>query len=163
MATLFLTLAFVLLGVLLLSLNLKSAWRWPVKAAAILVTGGFAIGFFMGVEALRGWPIDRSLPESFTLHASLVQEPSKISGESGAIYLWLSAADEGGEAVTPRAHRLPYSRELHERLARAEAGRSAGRDIRGRRSASGPPGLIENVQIELFEAPPAALPDKTVG
>ena len=32
---LLLTLAYVLLGVLLLSLNLRTVWPWPVKATAV--------------------------------------------------------------------------------------------------------------------------------
>ena len=125
---LLLTLAFVLLGVLLLSLNLRSGWCWPIKALAIALTGAFVVTFFVGLGTLLGWPTERPLPERFTLHASLVHEPSKVAGDSGAIYLWLSPIDSAeDETGPPRAHQLPYSRELHERLARAEAKRAGGR------------------------------------
>ncbi|MDX1541719.1 MAG: hypothetical protein R3349_09980 [Geminicoccaceae bacterium] len=161
---LLLTLTFVLLGVLLLSLNLRSGWRWPVKAAAIVTTGLFVVAFFIGLGALLGWPTSRALPEHFTLHASLVREPSKAAGDPGAIYLWLSPiGEESAEPRPPRAHRLPYSRELHERLARAEAKRAGGRSIEGRRTEADRTASTTSQQIELFEAPPLALPPKTVG
>ena len=119
--------------------------------------------FFLGLGALLGWPTSRALPEHFTLHASLVHEPSKVAGDPGAIYLWLSPVDEErSEPAPPRAHRLPYSRDLHERLARAEARRSDGQRIEGRRTGDERTASTSQ-QIELFEAPPVTLPPKTVG
>ena len=163
---LLLTLAYVLLGVLLLSLNLRSGWRWPVKAAVIASSGVFAIAFFLGLVEMLGWPTERALPERFTLHASLVQEPSKTTAGSGAIYLWLSPIEETEAAAVeamPRAHRLPYDRELHEQLARAEAELRTGRLIQGRATSERLSGTTASQQIELFEAPPVPLPGKSVG
>lgn len=159
-----LTLTFLLLAILLLSLNLRSGWPWPIKAAAIVLTGAFTVAFFVGLGTLLGWPTGRALPERFTLHASVVREPAKGSGDPGAIYLWLSPIDQDdADPGPPRAHRLPYSRDLHERLARAEEKRSGGHSIEGRRTRSDQTASTTSQQIELFEAPPVDLPPKTVG
>ncbi|HEX6141161.1 MAG TPA: hypothetical protein VFZ01_00460 [Geminicoccaceae bacterium] len=161
---LLLTLAFVVLALLLLSLNLRSSWPWQVKAIAIVTTGAFFAAFFIALGGLLGWPTEAAPPQHFTLHASLVEEPRRGGAAGGAIYLWLSPLDaEGSLAGPPRAHALPYSRELHERLARAEAQRVAGRPVEGRLRAAARAFAQDSPQIELFEAPRTMPPPKTAG
>jgi hypothetical protein len=127
--------AYAALGVLLLSLNLRAEWPWPVKAGAIAVTGGFMVGGFIAVQAMLGWPTERTPPAEFRLHAALVEEPDPRQRRRGTIYLWLSEVDSerGGAEGEPRAHALPYSRSLHEAVAEAQRGLEEGRDVRGRR------------------------------
>lgn len=74
-ALLVLSLCFLLLGLLLLSLNLRSVWPWPVKAGAIVVTGLAAVLFFVAATWMLGWPTEAMPPARFTLHGSLVHEP----------------------------------------------------------------------------------------
>lgn len=164
-AVLGLVAAYVLLGILLLSLNLRSAWRWKVKAAAILVTGGFFVLTFVAVQAMLGRPTETEPPARFQLHAALVHEPDRGATDAGRIYLWLSPkSEEGVVDGAPRAYALPYSRSLHEAVARAQArleegarvdGETKGRDD-GRFNHRSP-------QIDLFDAPMADLPAKPVG
>lgn len=155
---------YVVLAVLLLSLNLRSSWRWQVKGAAIVVTAAFFVVAFLAVEAMLGWPTESPLPARFQLHAAVVREPDRQGDDRGSIYLWLSPRDVGGVVVgPPRAHALPYSRELHEQVARAKADLDRGRPIEGRaeRRATRTGSDRNSVQVELFEAPPATLPPKT--
>jgi hypothetical protein len=154
--------SYVVLATLLLSLNLKSAWRWPVKAAAIGITAGFFVLAFVALQAMLGWPTEGLPPARFQLHAALIEEPDRKGGP-GAIYLWLSPRNADGEiAGPPRAYALPYSRALHEAAVRAQAGLQAGRPIDGTHRPGDRNGLATpSVPVELFERPPPPLLPKT--
>jgi hypothetical protein len=155
--------SYVALASLLLSLNLRSAWHWPVKAAAIGITAGFFVVAFVALQAMLGWPTEALPPARFQLHAALIDEPDRQGRSLGAIYLWLSPRGaDGGLAGPPRAYALPYSRALHEAAARAVAGLQSGRPIDGRsRPSSRPDGLaMPSASIELFERTPPPLPPK---
>lgn len=161
-----LTTAFVALCVLLLSLNLRSAWSWRVKAAATVLTGMFFMGFLAGLEQMLGWPAAAVPPARFTLHGALIREPDKRHGadDAGAIYLWLSNPDEAARsAALPRAYALPYSRELHRQTARAQERMRGGTGIEGRTRPRRGGDRQQSVQIELFDAPVMAPADKPVG
>jgi hypothetical protein len=105
-AVLGLVASYVVLAVLLLSLNLKSAWRWTIKAAAIALPAGFFVVAFVAIEALLGWPTEARPPALFQLHAALVLEPNGRAGSAGAIYLWLSPQDAEGNSPGGRG-RMP--------------------------------------------------------
>jgi len=156
--------SYVALALLLLSLNLRSAWCWPVKAAAIGVTAGFFVIAFLTVLGLLGWPTDAAPPGRFRLHAALVREPDRAGGSAGAIYLWLSPSSEDDETLkSPRAYAMPYSRRLHEQTARAQGRLEAGHAVEGRaRQQSGWSGRFtsHDARIELFAPPPSSLPPK---
>jgi hypothetical protein len=166
-AVLGLVIAYLLLAVLLLSLNLRSAWRWRIKAVAILATSVFFVLTFVTIQAMLGWPTESEPPSSFQLHAALVQEPERRVGRQGRIYLWLSPKHaEGAPAGPPRAYALPYSRALHQAVARAQARLEEGVPIEGetRRAGHDEQRFGHNsLQIDLFDAPVAALPPKTAG
>ena len=152
--------SYAILAVLLLSLNLKSAWHWAVKAAAIALTSGFFVIAFLAIEALLGWPTEAAPPAQFQLHAALVLEPDR-DRPRGTIYLWLSPrAADGGSAGPPRAHALPYSRELHEQTERARQRLQEGETIEGTAQPGEEPGN-HSVQVRLFEGPRPILPPKT--
>jgi len=156
--------AYALLGVLLLSLNLKSGWRWPIKAAAIAITTAFFVVAFVAIEAMLGWPTEAAPPARFRLHAALVREPERGTNHAGTIYLWLSPRNEHGEVTgPPRAYALPYSRELHEATARARNRMQDGRRVDGKavpRTADYGHYGSRGVRVELFEAPTPELPPK---
>jgi hypothetical protein len=159
-AVLGLVASYAVLAVLLLSLNLKSAWHWTIKAAAIALTAGFFVVAFVAIEALLGWPTEAPPPARFQLHGALVLEPDRRNGSAGAIYLWLSPREaDGSGSGPPRAHALPYSRALHEQTARALARLQDGRPVEGTAEAA-PPGQ-HSLQVRLFDAPNPVLPPKT--
>jgi hypothetical protein len=155
--------SYLALAVLLLSLNLRSAWRWPVKAGAIVVTIGCLIAGFLALEAMLGRPTEAAPPARFRLHAALVEEPDRANPSAGAIYLWLSPHDAAGRpSGPPRAHALPYSRALHEQAARAQGRLQDGRPVDGTaaRQSDGYRLGTRAFQVELFAAPPGSLPLK---
>ena len=152
---------FLVLCLLLLSLNLRSTWRWWIKAGAIVLTATFVLLFFAGLERLLGWPTGAPPPARFTLHAAVVHEPARRTGapQGGAIYLWLQPESSAAATLAPpRAHVLPYSRALHEQVARAREQMQAGDRVEGRAAPAA--NRSGSRQIELYEAPPGAPPAK---
>jgi hypothetical protein len=112
--------AYVVLGVLLLAIGLGSRLSWWVKAAAVVVTSVFFVEAFFATKSLLGWPRDGALPARFQLLWARVVEPDRKSSNPGAIYLWIEEVDENNVPDgVPRSFRLPYSRPLADRSAKA--------------------------------------------
>src|SRR5882757_9462572 len=112
--------AYVVIGVLLLTAALGSRLAWWVKAAAIVVTSLFFIEAFFATKSLLGWPRTGQLPGRFQLLWVRVVEPDRLSSNPGAIYLWIEEVDENNVPDgVPRSYRLPYSRPLADRSAKA--------------------------------------------
>jgi hypothetical protein len=112
--------AYVLLAILLLSLNLSSRLAWWLKATAIVITSAFFIEIFFASKNLLGWPAYGGLPPKFQLLWSRVVEPDPKLGSKGSIYLWVEEVDENNvPSGLPRAIRLPYSVKLAERSLKA--------------------------------------------
>jgi hypothetical protein len=181
--------SYVLIAVLLLSLNLASRWQWGMKAAAIVITTCFFGVSYLSIGELIGWPAEARIPEHFQLHWATVVEPDKLNGLPGSIYLWIEALDSNNMlAGTPRAFRVPYSRELADRIGHAKERIEQGADQLGtardlempegepdedRRLAGAPrrqdePGssgdpaafIQHKPSIEFEDMPPPALPPK---
>ena len=112
--TIALTTAYVLLAVLLLSLNLRSNWPWLVKTVAIAVTSCFYVISYLSLPQLFGWPVQQQPPERFVLMAAQVEQPDKQLDYQGAIYLWLRPLSERNPPLAPRAYRLEYTDLRHE-------------------------------------------------
>jgi hypothetical protein len=112
--------AYVVVGVLLLGMGLTSRFSWWVKAAAIVVTSLFFIEAFFSISGLLGWPAPEPLPARFQLLWARAVEPDAKSGDPGAIYLWIEELDENNvPGGMPRSYRLPYVRPLAERSLKA--------------------------------------------
>lgn len=113
--------AYILIAVLLLSINLYSNWSWPVKAATIIVTSIFYIITYISMPPILGWPTEQNPPERFRLVSAYVEQPDKLTGDEGAIYLWLTEIDDLSETSEPRAYKFPYSDPFHEEIIKAQA------------------------------------------
>ena len=159
------------LALLLISLNLKSAWRWQIKVLATGLALPTSLGAFLSTQALLGWPSEAALPRDFQLHAALIEEPTARDAESGAIYLWItpwtSIETETAPPLEPnrrpRAFDLPYSRDLHqkvdsmrERLARGELVTGRHAPVSGWERRFGKQGG----EIDLEAPPPPPLPEQ---
>lgn len=106
-----LTLSFAILALLCVLALLWSRWPSWLKA---LLAAGVAVFYFWAdqvVHDLSGWPTVDALPERFTLLAVVIEEPSAKS--EGALYLWTNAIENGKPVREPRAHKLPYTKDLH--------------------------------------------------
>ena len=106
--------AYILIAVLLLSINFYSNWSWQVKAGTIIITTIFYVITFMSFSPLLGWPTEGDPPEKFRLVAAHVLQPNKITGSEGAIYIWLTEIDDLRSDTAPRAYEFPYTSALHE-------------------------------------------------
>lgn len=127
-----LVVAYIALAVLLMSLNLQSAWRWPVKVIAVVLTTGLYALTYQSVIGMMGWPADQKLPKNFQLHWGTVNEPDKFLGTAGNVFLWVEEIDAQNYPVgTPRAFKLPYSKELAEMVMKARANIEAGHQQAG--------------------------------
>jgi hypothetical protein len=111
--------AYVIVALLLLCLNLYTSWSWRIKAAAIVVVSAFYLVSYFSLPPLLGWPTAAALPERFNLVAIYVQEPDKVSGSEGEIFLWATDLAEGARGGEPRAYRVPFSGELHAKVVEA--------------------------------------------
>jgi hypothetical protein len=181
--------SYIVIAVLLLSLNLASRWHWGIKASAILITTAFFGVSYVSITDLIGWPAEARMPDHFQLHWATIVEPDKLNGLPGSIFLWVEALDQDNlPAGTPRAFRVPYSRDLADRIGRAKERIEQGADQAGtardldvaegepdedRRLAGAPPrqgepgstgdpaAFIQHMPaIEFEDMPPAALPPK---
>ncbi len=112
--------AYVIMGVLLLSVGLTARIIWWVKAGAIVLTSFFFVEVFFASKGLLGWPATGALPPKFQLLWSRVVEPDLKIGNRGAIYLWVEEVDENNvPSGLPRSYRLPYSVKLADRTNKA--------------------------------------------
>ncbi len=149
-----LTTTLVIVGALLLNLNLRSAWPWQIKAAAIVITCGFLIVFYFSLQQLLGWPTTQQPPKRLLLLYADVRDPDKRSDRKGEIYIWVKPLDD--QRARPRAYRLPYSKELHRKLAEAMLKKEKGTPQGGETSTAGTqgeraPSTGRGVNIEFFD------------
>lgn len=188
------TIGFVLITTLVLWYIIGSKGHWVSKAAIILLSLYFCLSVGFSLNELMGWPTKEELPKKFFLHWAVVEEPDPKTGEEGSIFIWTKPLDStrpkdqgwqdyllsfyDGESQ-PRAHELPYSRELHEQAQEAlemimggqsvggisigepgdgegEGGEGDGEVVEG--SAEG--SLTRNGGVIFHKLPPPKLPDK---
>jgi len=162
---------FLILAVLLLSLNLYTSFHWSVKAAAVVVVSAFYVLGYQSLMALLGWPTNQSLPEEFRLVGVQVYEPDKITLSEGAIYLWVSSMSDNAGQSTPRAYRIDYEENLHQKLARAKVKDKGGVPQMGKLKTSDAGDqtisdldlsklAAQSVDMDFFDLPDLVLPEK---
>jgi len=124
--------AYVLLAILLLSLNIASLWRWWIKAGAIVLTALCFVGTYFAITGLIGWPSVQAVPDRFSLLAAKIVEPDKANGADGHLYLWVEEIDEANLAISPpRGHEVAYSVSLAKALAVAQQRLAEGQEVLG--------------------------------
>ena len=111
--------AYVVVALLLLSVNLYTRWSWRVKALCTAVVAAFYLITYFSHPLLLGWPTDAELPKRFNLVAIYVVEPDKSSGNEGEIFLWATDLRDGPSHAEPRSYRVPFSGELHAKVVEA--------------------------------------------
>lgn len=114
--------AYVMLAVLLLSVNVASRWLWWIKGVAIVFTALFFVQSYASVTGLIGWPTKDQIPGRFEFLWATVAEPNKFYNIDGAVFMWIVALGAGDEPLgEPRAFRVPYTRALSEQVVKAQA------------------------------------------
>jgi hypothetical protein len=124
--------AYIIVAVLLLSLNVAPRWSWWVKATSIVVTSAFFIVTYYSIIDIMGWPVKDDMPERFQLHWARIIEPDKLLNTPGAIFLWVEELDDQNIPYgIPRAFRLPYTVPLDNGVNDALDMISNGQDVGG--------------------------------
>jgi|TARA_R100000808_G_scaffold3827_2_gene13124 hypothetical protein len=137
-----LTIAFVLLAAIILWFVIGSKGQWHLKALCIALTLYFSLCLSQSLHDVAGWPSSDELPDKFEIHWGLIQEPDKVTGEEGRIYLWLTPKEEEEDSGwilsfydaitdTPRVYSIPYSRENHGKVEGAVEGIKQGQRMQG--------------------------------
>src|SRR5882757_9122700 len=140
--------AYVVMCVLLLTLGLSSRFAWWVKASVIVVTSLFFVEVFFATKGLLGWPRTGQLPNRFQLLWVRVVEPDRLSSNPGAIYLWIEEVDENNVPDgVPRSYRMPYSRPLADRSAKARDEIMSGKPQQGSAEDLGGPDKQEDAKL----------------
>lgn len=154
--------AYVVIAVLLLSLNLFSRWSWWTKMLTNIVVVAFFWVSYASFPQLLGWPTRQGLPERFYLYAVNVDEPDRI-------YLWGGDLDRGLSNVVPRAYDLPYNKMLHERVDIAARRLRKGLPVIGEINVGGSIGqngeeVVQSkageVDVRFIDAPQSLVPRK---
>ncbi len=128
-----LSVAYALLGTLVLLGVARSRWPWVLKAGAIVLTSAFYVLVFFRTQGLLGWSATAALPARFEVLWVRTVEPDPTSNDPGAVHLWLEALDEGNRPNgEPRAYRLPYTRRLAQKVEAARTEIQAGHPQGGR-------------------------------
>ena len=143
---LMLSVAYALVGALLLVVLVYARLPWPLKGIAVVVTSSFYIASFIGMRGLLGWASVERLPPTFKLLQARIVEPHSLEGDPGAIYLWVEALDEDNRpSGVPRAYRIAYSDRLADKTDKAQSEIAAGRAQGGRAAdyGSGEGGLLD--------------------
>jgi hypothetical protein len=162
--------AYILIAILLLSINLYSKWSWQVKAGAIFITTVFYVVTYLSFAPLLGWPTEESPPGNFRLIAAHVQQPNKITGDDGAIYLWLSHIKDLSKNTPPRAYVFPYSNNFYEKIVAAKAKLNKGVPLLGEFEEIDEMNMVEvedsskmgqeSINIDFYDLPDPLIPDK---
>ena len=152
-----LSIAYALLGVLLLVICVFAKVPWPVKAGLIVLTSAFYVVSFFATRGLLGWSSTDPLPPKFKLLGARIVEPHSLVGDPGTIHLWVEALDDDNfPSGVPRAYRLPYDAHLAERT-EAAVRASANGVPQGGRTADFGNGQGGNAQATAREATPSTI------
>jgi hypothetical protein len=150
---------FVLLAGLLLWLVIGSRGPWWLKLPAILCTCLFTFAVWDALDSFSGWPTAQTPPPRALLLSTTVDEPR-------AIYLWVVAPSSHGfleyrsEGAEPRAYRLPYSRQLHAQVDRANKLAQSGQPVELRRMRGDAQGRPTRIVVRRYEFPAGSRPRK---
>lgn len=164
-----LIISYILIAFLLLSLNLYSKWSWPIKAGSILLVSVFYVISYFSFPPLLGWPTsDSNLPERFKLIAAHIEEPDKITGNEGAIYLWVSDMTAARKSREPRAYKLAFNTNLQKKVVEANAKLHKKLPQLGEAMEDGNIGEVKDttqggqvsVNLEFFDMPDPLFPEK---
>jgi len=147
--TIGLVMMFLICAALLLWIIIGARGWWLCKLPVIAGTLYFAAVVWYSVDSYLGWPSQHHPPRKFQLHWAMVDEPMKGEEEQGGIYLWLTKMrhEDDQKAVkswepyvswlgyeqvkSPRVYRVPYNRELHKQMAKAQSMLKKGQKVIG--------------------------------
>lgn len=165
----------VSLPLFLLAVALMVLWAvigarggWVRKGILILALPFSTLVVWATLGTYQGWPTDEPLPDRFKLVWADVLEPgTPHSGPYGVIFVWIKDVPQGRRSIDllgyqsdqdePRAYRLPYTRGLHEQIAKMLDRLRQGSPVTGMRRGNQD---SEDETPQFYEAPPEEFPSK---
>jgi len=125
--------------------------HWLLKMVFISLSLYFGLAMWSSVENLLGWPTNTELPEKFRIYWVEIKEPNKITGDKGAIYLFVKGMKVKQEPKESswlvelypaerddyRLHQVPYSLQMHKNAQLMQKGLRAGKKFYGTNKGKG--------------------------
>lgn len=121
-----------LLALVLYALIYSRLSHWFKTGLLILSVVFYCLSFITWQES-QGWPASVELPQKFLLHHGIVREPNSDLNDDGEVVLWASRVHEFAISIAPRAYSMPYSKELHEKVEKANQAMESGKQQVGER------------------------------
>ena len=134
-----LTTAYILIISMLLWLFITSRTALVLKIIIIPIAMWYGLVLYYTPENLMGWPVNISsaslLPGDAFVISTSIKEPSKKTSDPGAIFITVIETNKNSEVVfslspkdafvyrgngEPRTYKIPYSKELHEKIIKAQ-------------------------------------------
>ncbi len=116
-----LIISYLIIAALLISILVYSKLSLKIKSISGVITLIFFFTSYMSYAPLLGWATSDYPPMRFRLISAHIQQPDKLSGDEGKIYLWVTKLDDLTTVQVPRNHKLPYTNTLHEKIINANA------------------------------------------
>lgn len=113
--------SYIIIALLLTSVVFYSALSIKIKAVSGIITVVFLFVSFMSFSPLLGWATEDEPPLRFRLISAYVEQPDKLSGDEGSIYIWVTKLEDLTSVQVPRSHKLPYTEAFHEKVINANA------------------------------------------
>ena len=127
-----LAIAYALLAAIAMLLVFSSRIHGILRGGLTIAVVALMFLTYRGIGELRGLPSNDALPDKFRLYWAQIEEPDKLTGAPGSVFLWIRELDEDNyELGLPRAHKLPYSDELASLVIAALQRIQDGEDISG--------------------------------
>ena len=149
-------LTFLVLFAVVLWFIILGKGKWWLKAAIVPVVLYFSLIIWFSLGQISGWASPNDMPDTFILHWSIVKEPSKKDvNDQGTIFIWATQVDENLQVANqslnpllhpftprknsaePRSYRLPYDRDMHEKLNALQSMIAKGKTVVGKKNGKG--------------------------
>lgn len=149
-------LTFLVLFAVVLWFIILGKGKWWLKAAIVPVVLYFSLIIWFSLGQISGWASPNEMPDTFILHWSIVKEPSKKdTSDQGTIFIWATQVDESFQVTNqpvnpllhpftprknsaePRSYRLPYDRDMHEKLNVMQSMITKGKTVIGKKNGKG--------------------------
>ena len=158
-------LTFMIVASLSLWIIIGSKGWWILKSLAVLGVSFFTITLWYSLDGLQGWPTKETIPAKFEVKWIAVEEPNKKTDAPGAIYAWIKDLEPEKTPHSwyistkhkdvnsePRLHKMPYSREGHEKSMQIQKQIAGGKKFMGQRGKDGGVGQPGNGKVGEGEA-----------
>lgn len=119
---------------LLLIGTIHSRLHWLTKAFFILFTLAVVAMDYRVLTDSLGWPVADQLPDELQVLGVDIHEPSRPGAQDGAIYIWYKTY---GGRVEPRSVEVEYTKDMHRKMAQAQAMLAQGEQVHMSRHKQG--------------------------